>query len=159
MSKVLDRTNKKMYGFNQHQNSDDFKNLGNLHREKRLVEFFPQDDRYQFSTKPQVLGGQAKERASSYNYDVGGLSYTQRVAKNLVGDDYRKNRKEADQENIRFILERMNDFKTQDDMRSSQVMSNKSAFPKTTNQDFHNREVFQRSSAKKMDKQNFKRNN
>lgn len=40
-SKILDRSNKRMYSFNYHQNSDDYKNLGTLHREKRTVDYFP----------------------------------------------------------------------------------------------------------------------
>jgi len=40
-SKTVDRTNKKMFSFNYHSNSDEYKNLGNLHREKRVVEYFP----------------------------------------------------------------------------------------------------------------------
>lgn len=40
-SKVVDRTNKKMYTFNYHSNSDEYKNLGNLHAEKRVVKYFP----------------------------------------------------------------------------------------------------------------------
>ena len=41
-----------MYTFNQHSNSDEYKNLGNLHKDGRVVEYFPQDDKYEFSTKP-----------------------------------------------------------------------------------------------------------
>lgn len=43
---------KKMFAFNYHDNSDDFKNLGNLHRENRTVAYFPQDEKHEFSTRP-----------------------------------------------------------------------------------------------------------
>lgn len=33
-SKVVDRTNKRLYSFNQHSNSDEYKNLGIMHKEK-----------------------------------------------------------------------------------------------------------------------------
>jgi len=51
-SKTIDRTNKKMFSFNYHANSEEYKNLGNMHKDKRVVEYFPQDDRLEFSTKP-----------------------------------------------------------------------------------------------------------
>ena len=41
-----------MFEFNYHSNSDEYKNLGNLHRDKRVIEYFPQDDKLEFSTKP-----------------------------------------------------------------------------------------------------------
>lgn len=44
-SKTIDRTNKRMYSFNYHQNSDDYKNLGTLHKDKRTVDYFPQDQK------------------------------------------------------------------------------------------------------------------
>ena len=55
-SKTIDRTNKKMFSFNYHANSEEYKNLGNLHKDKRVMEYYPQDDRLEFSTKPQILG-------------------------------------------------------------------------------------------------------
>lgn len=51
-SKTIDRTNKKMFSFNYHSNSEEYKNLGNLHKDKRVMEYYPQDDRLEFSTKP-----------------------------------------------------------------------------------------------------------
>ena len=51
-SKPHDRTNKRMYTFNYHSNSDEYKNLGNLHAEKRVVKYYPQDDKMDFTTKP-----------------------------------------------------------------------------------------------------------
>jgi hypothetical protein len=47
---------KRMFSFNYHDNSDDYKNLGTLHRENRTVDYFPQDEKHDFSTKPQILG-------------------------------------------------------------------------------------------------------
>jgi hypothetical protein len=52
MSKVMDRTNKKMFKFNYHMNSEEFKDLGNLHRERRILDFLPQDEKIDFSSKP-----------------------------------------------------------------------------------------------------------
>ena len=51
-SKTIDRTNKKMFSFNYHANSEEYKNLGNLHKDKRVMEYYPQDHRLEFSTKP-----------------------------------------------------------------------------------------------------------
>ena len=68
----MDRTNKKMFSFNYHSNSDEYKNLGNLHKDKRVVEYFPQDDKLEFSTRPQIMGREKKQ----YDYETGGLSYT-----------------------------------------------------------------------------------
>ena len=48
----LDKTSKRMYAFNYHDNSDDYKNLGTLHRDNRTVEYFPQDEAHDFSTRP-----------------------------------------------------------------------------------------------------------
>lgn len=91
-SKTIDRTNKKMFSFNYHSNSDEYKNLGNLHKDKRVMEYYPQDDKLEFSTRPQILG--RKERG--YDFEQGGLSYTQRVPRNLVGENLRSGRMETD---------------------------------------------------------------
>lgn len=101
----MDRTNKKMFSFNYHSNSEEYKNLGNLHREKRVVEYFPQDDKLEFSTKPQILGKQ--EGQPGYDYETGGLSYSQRVPKNLVGDKLRQGRKTTDNANIALIMDKV----------------------------------------------------
>jgi len=45
-----------MYEYNMHQNSEDFKNMGSMHRERRTVEYYPQDEKHDFSTKPQIIG-------------------------------------------------------------------------------------------------------
>ena len=55
-SKPHDRTNKRLYSFNYHENSDEYKQLGTLHKEKRTVEYFPQDEQLMFSTKPKIFG-------------------------------------------------------------------------------------------------------
>ena len=52
----LDKANKRMYAFNYHDNSDDYKNLGTLHKENRTVEYYPQDEKEDFTTKPQIMG-------------------------------------------------------------------------------------------------------
>ena len=46
------KNKKRMFSFNYHDNSDDYKNLGTLHRENRTVDYFPQDEKQDFSTKP-----------------------------------------------------------------------------------------------------------
>ena len=47
---------KRQYAFNYHDNSDDYKNMGTLHKENRTVEYYPQDEKQDFSTKPQIMG-------------------------------------------------------------------------------------------------------
>ena len=42
------QTNKRLYPFHYHQNSEDYKNLGNMHRENRTIEYYPQDQKPQF---------------------------------------------------------------------------------------------------------------
>ena len=136
MSRVLDRTNKKMFAFNYHSNSDDFKNLGNLHREKRVVEFFPQDEKCTFSTKPQIKTVEPAHAA------MDSVSNAASTRKNLVGDDLRKNRIDADMSNLEMMITKKMRDGTQrgSDMRSEVTVS--SQFPKTTNQDFHNIDPF-----------------
>lgn len=34
-------TNKRLYPYHYHQNSEDYKNLGNLHKENRTIEYYP----------------------------------------------------------------------------------------------------------------------
>ena len=41
---------------NYHENSDEYKQLGTLHRENRIFKYFPQDEKDEFSSKPQILG-------------------------------------------------------------------------------------------------------
>ena len=53
---MTEKTNKRQYSFNYHDNSDDFKNLGQLHKQNRTVDYFPQDEKQDFSSKPQILG-------------------------------------------------------------------------------------------------------
>jgi hypothetical protein len=91
-------------------------------------------------------------KQEGYNYETGGLSYSQRVPKNLVGDKLRQGRKTTDNANIAMIMDKMS-------VDGSQRPSEASSFPKTTNQDFHNDEVFDRAFHRRVDKQNFKRNN
>ena len=45
-------TNKKLFEKTSHHNSEDFKELGNLHKDQRAVEYFPGDDRHSFESKP-----------------------------------------------------------------------------------------------------------
>ena len=41
VSDLVDRTNKRVYAHNMHYNSDEYKNLGYLHRERRVINYFP----------------------------------------------------------------------------------------------------------------------
>ena len=74
-SKTIDRTNKKMFQFNYHSNSDEYKNLGNLHKDKRVIEYFPQDDKLEFSTRPQIMGKEKKTLTGAYDFEAGGQSF------------------------------------------------------------------------------------
>lgn len=40
---LIEKTQKKMLFPTLHENSDDFKNLGTLHREKRNFDYYPND--------------------------------------------------------------------------------------------------------------------
>ena len=82
-----------------HSNSDEYKNLGTLHKDKRTVEYFPQDERMEFSTRPQIMGREKGGVPPGYNFQEGGLSYQQRVPDNLVGENLRSGRMVTDQEN------------------------------------------------------------
>lgn len=74
----------------------------------------------------------------------------ERKPKNLIGNDLRTNRGDADDFNNKMIMDKMS-------VHSSGLSQNN--FPKTTNQDFHCDEVFQKAVAfgLRMDKTNFKR--
>jgi hypothetical protein len=49
-------THKKQYLKTNAHNSEDFKELGNLHKDQRAVEYFPGEDRHAFESKPQNFG-------------------------------------------------------------------------------------------------------
>lgn len=66
-SKHYSQTNKKYFDKNMHSNSDEFKNLGNIHSERRKEEYPSSNSKEHFSPKPLNL--------SKYDYDKGGLSY------------------------------------------------------------------------------------
>jgi hypothetical protein len=74
----------------------------------------------------------------------------QRGTKNLIGNELRANRGDADQYNNLMIKDKLS-------VHSSGL--NENDFPKTTNQDFHGQEVFHKavSFGNRMDKANFKR--
>lgn len=137
---MVDRTNKRLYSFNQHSNSDEYKNLGTLHRDKRVVEYYPQDERLDFSTKPQIMGkSQQGAGGSEYDYETGGLSYSQRVPHNLLGAHAKAERNMVDTVNDRLMLQKLKEA------TGSIAMPRPNAFPKTTNQDFHNEDVFSKA--------------
>ena len=122
-SKTIDRTNKRMYSFNYHQNSDDYKNLGTLHKDKRTVDYFPQDQKQDFSTKPQILGT-GDVVPEDYDFQESSLQYNNRKPKNSIGNELRTNRGEADDYNNRMIMDKMS---------MSSTGLNQNDFPKTTN--------------------------
>lgn len=142
-----------MFEFNYHSNSDEYKQLGNLHREKRVIEYFPQDEKLDFSTKPQIMGRE-KRTQPAYDYESGGLSFTGRVPRNPVGDTLRSGRKETDEYNGQLLQDRAS-------IAPSNTYSTASGFPKTTNQDFHGIEVHMKAKDlfKNLNRQNFKKNN
>tara|TARA_B110000503_G_C7021586_1_gene360015 strand:+ start:232 stop:648 length:417 start_codon:yes stop_codon:yes gene_type:complete len=138
---VVDRTNKRLYSFNQHSNSDEYKNLGTLHKDKRVVEYYPQDDKQEFSTKPQILGKSdgASRKQDDYSYETGGLSYSQRVPQHLIGHQASNVRQHVDTVNDRLMLDKLSDA------TGSLSIHGATNFPKTTNQDFHNDDVFNKA--------------
>ena len=89
-------------------------------------------------------------------------SQWRRKPKNSVGVDLIKKRIEADATNMEMMLNKRREADSHlQDIKSNGGMSQKSGFPKTTNQDFHNLEPFYKAFAKTdtMDKQNNKRVN
>ena len=135
-------TKKKIPPFNEtaHGNSEDFKNLGNLHTENRAVEYFPQDTPYQF------IKGSAQHQPG-YDFGTGGLSYNQRVPDNLVGDNFKTVRQNTD--NIdKYLVQ---------DMQSQATTS--SGFPLTTNQDFYGPSMGKKLNKMDLNKKNFKAKN
>jgi len=133
--------------------------LGTLHKDKRVVDYYPQDERLEFSTRPQIMGkgGPPAPGEPDYNYETGGLSYTQRVPQNLLGSHAKAERSMVDTVNDRLMLEKLKEATGQGPVG----MPPPNAFPKTTNQDFHNDDVFDKAAAigRNVDKQNFKKVN
>ena len=138
-SKHYSQTNKKYFDKNMHINSDEFKNLGNIHTERRKEEYPESNKKDHFSPKPLNM--------SKYDYDKGGLSYQQRIPDNLVGQDMKHVRAETDSVNNNLMQ-----------MQVEQMLLNQK-FPLTTNQDFHNEDVFQRAKRINQDRKNYKTKN
>lgn len=67
-----------------------------MHKDKRVIEYFPQDDKLEFSTRPQIMGREKKTLTGTYDFEAGGQSFTHRVPTNLVGDNLRTGRKDTD---------------------------------------------------------------
>lgn len=138
-SKHYSQTNKKYFDKNMHSNSDDFKNLGNIHSERRKEEYPRSNGKDHFSPKPLNL--------SKYDYEKGGLSYQQRIPENYVGEDMKHVRNETDSVNNNLMQ-----------MQVEQMLLNQK-FPLTTNQDFHNEDVFERAKRINNDRKNYKTKN
>jgi len=129
-------TKKKMFNETAHGNSEDFKNLGNLHTENRAVDYFPQDDRHHF------MKGQP-----GYDFSTGGLSYNQRKPDNLVGDSFKTVRQNQDDIN-KYMAQEIQSHTTQS-----------SGFPLTTNQDFYGPSMANKLKNMDLNKKNFKGKN
>lgn len=84
-------THKKFFITNMHGNSDEFKNLGNMHTEKRDYEYPPHENREFFSPKPLNV--------TKYDFSHGGLSFNDRVPENYFGRDMQSERKNTDKFN------------------------------------------------------------
>ena len=91
----------------------------------------------------------------AYDYETGGLSYTQRVPNNLIGQEIEQERRKVDTVNDRLMLDKLSEA------TGALSVAQSNTFPKTTNQDFHNEDVFNKALAigRKVDKQNFKKVN
>lgn len=123
---------KKLFRDNMAENSDEFKQLGTLHRDGRVINYYPQDAKANFSSKPQNV--RTEDFVPEYHPDFGYFSQS-RVPQNLVGDTFKQVRLNTDQFNKTMMAEQ----------RSIQNTSFSSGFPLTTNQDYHNEEVFDKA--------------
>ena len=132
-------TNKKMFSETSHHNSEDFKELGNLHKDKRSVEYYPSDGKHNFESKPQHF--------SKYDYTKGGLSGNHRVPDNLIGENQKFVRANTDEYNLHMAEEQMS------------YTTHSSSFPLTTNQDFHSQEVHEKAKMISQSKKNYKKKN
>ena len=87
--------------------------------------------------------GKASERSDeNYDYETGGLSYTQRVPQHLLGAEAKAVRNHVDTVNDRLMLAKLNEATGAMAMEEGPTGN---AFPKTTNQDFHNDDVFSKA--------------
>ena len=85
------KNKKKLFPKSMAQNSDEFKMLGNLHKVNRVVDYYPQDERAEFSTKPQNFSGKLEYEDEDSGYFTGA-----RVPSNLVGESYKQVRHHQD---------------------------------------------------------------
>jgi len=97
------------------------------------------------------MAGSSRRGAQSpedYSYETGGLSYSQRVPQHLIGHQASNVRQHVDTVNDRLMLDKLSDA------TGSLSIHGATNFPKTTNQDFHNDDVFNKAQAigKTMDK-------
>jgi len=81
---IKPKQGKKLFTDNMVENSEDFKQLGTLHREQRQVQYFPQEARINFSSRPQNM----KEDFMEVNPELGYFSQN-RVPQNLVGNTFK----------------------------------------------------------------------
>lgn len=130
---------KKLFNDTQFQNSEEFKALGNMSTENRVINYFPQDDKNNFGTRPVIF--------NKYDFGEGGLSLQHRIPDNLIGESLKAVRENTDTFN-KFLAQ---------DMTSYTTVS--SGFPLTTNQDFHSDEVFGKAKRLAVTKKNNKKKN
>ena len=87
-------------------------------------------------------GNKGATQEENYDYETGGLSYTQRVPPHLLGAEAKAVRNHVDTVNDRLMLAKLNEATGAMQMP---VGPQGGAFPKTTNQDFHNDDVFNKA--------------
>jgi hypothetical protein len=134
------KNKKKLFSKNMTENSEEFKQLGNLHKENRVTDYYPQDVKADFSTKPKNFMGKT-------DYDEDGYFTGARQPTNLVGESYKQVRHTQDEYNRTMMAEQQSN------------RSNQSHFPRTTNQDFHSEEVFDKAQKYNVSKKNYKKKN
>jgi hypothetical protein len=81
------------------ENSDEFKQLGTLTKEKRIIDYYPQDDKAVFTTKPKNMTRQQMEEFQILMND--------RVPSNLVGNTLRQVRQNTDDFNKYMINDQL----------------------------------------------------
>lgn len=87
----------------------------------------------------QKSGLRSPTGAEGYDYETGGLSYSQRIPNNLIGEAIEHERRKVDTVNDRLMLDKLSDA------TGALSVPSGSTFPKTTNQDFHNDDVFSKA--------------
>lgn len=106
------RRGKKLFKANMAENSEEFKQLGNLHKDQRQADYYPQDDSRHFGSKPR---GFTKQDLA---YDC---LMENRVPDNLVGKTLKE---------VRYNTDEFNKFMM---TSADNTPNDRDAFPLTTN--------------------------